>query len=837
MRKKDYCFMWRRALPVLLLSAVTFVWGGSRLSATPRSEGEARLIAENFLKTQTVTMKRSTGASEGLVLAATSADLSPSVKRTVVGDSPAWYAFNQGTEAFVIVSGDDRMSDILGYSTEGGFVTEGMPGNIRNWLDGYTALAEAVAARGTVAATAVSPADAGYPESVLPLLGDIHYNQDAPYNLLCPWLDETTQCVTGCSATAAVTIMSYWKYPERGTGSHSYTTMSYGLPCSFDYDNTPFDWDNILPTYVEGEYTEEQAEAIATLMYACGVSMDMDYGPESGTVFSLTLEGMIKYLGYNPYAVLCDRGSYTTQEWMELVYGELSSSYPVLYTGQDRDGGSHAFVLDGYDRNGLVHVDWGWGGRSNGYFNIALLNPYELGIGSGNGGGYTFAQWMYTGLVPSIVNSVPTSCFGLMSGFCIKDDTMAIEVFGNLGYGDAGSLAAIAERDGVQTPISQLLPFENIPLFNSCENVQLPLLFPTEAGDYRIYFASRVEGEAQWTKVRCTGIGIDEYRLTVHEDGTHDLVTGGSRLLLPELKQVTCDKILYAGCYGNFEVSIANPSDDEYLSGYVSLYEDGVISSDAFFQNIPVLLSPGQDTTLIVPVMVPDKVGIQQLAVYWQPNVNAQLVSLDYSFTAEVQKGIVTNTVNLRDAWLDRDVYEQGDTITCTWQMDIEGQDADIFSQMMVVGIWPEEFGGQLMVAQPIVTVEQGKVSEFSQQMVVNLEPGRYRFLITCAGYMLWCEYFTVTASSTSIADVQADADAKPEWCPAPGSTDLCFRYAKEVNRVVLYDMTGRLVRTADPVRGADGIYTVSGSGLQHAPYILRIHAADGSTATLKLVR
>ena len=210
MEKKDYCFMWRKALPVLLLLSAAFVWTGGRLCAAPRSEGEARLIAENFLKTQTVSVKRSAGASEGLVLAATSADLSPSVKRTVVGDSPASYAFNQGTEAFVIVSGDDRMSDILGYSTEGGFVTEGMPGNIRNWLDGYTALAEAVAARGTVAATAVSPADAGYPESVLPLLGDIHYNQDAPYNLLCPWLDESTQCVTGCSATAAVTIMSYW---------------------------------------------------------------------------------------------------------------------------------------------------------------------------------------------------------------------------------------------------------------------------------------------------------------------------------------------------------------------------------------------------------------------------------------------------------------------------------------------------------------------------------------------------------------------------------------------------------------------------------------------------
>ena len=838
MEKKDFCLSWRKVLTALLLSAVTFVWTGGRLCAAPRSEDEARLIAENFLKTQTVPVKRSAGAAGGLVLAATSADLSPSVKRTAAGDAPAWYAFNQGTEAFVIVSGDDRVPDILGYSTEGCFVTEGMPDNILSWLNAYTALAESVSGGGAAVVRATSPADAGYPESVQPLLGDIRYDQGAPYNNLCPLLDGA-RCAAGCSATVAVAIMSYWKYPERGTGSHSYTSESNGFPCSFDYDNTAFDWDNILPTYVEGEYTEEQAEAIATLMYASGVSMDMDYGPVSTAEFCETLEGMVKYFGYNPYAILQDRSSYTAQEWMELVYGELSSGYPIFYSGYNENGGGHAFVLDGYDRNGLVHVDWGWDGMGNGYFDIALLDPYGLGFGGGSLGGFLFDQVMVTGLVPPAVNSTPTSSFGQMEDFRIEGDTVRIGKVLNMGCNTTGNLTVIAERNGVQQPISQYYAFERLPILDGFVNLSLPLSFPTEAGDYRIYLGSRVTGEARWTKARCYANDIDEYLLTVHEDGTRDIVPGEMRQPLPELKQVVCDDTLYVGCYANFSVSIANPSDDECLIGHVCFYKDGVPSLDAFFQQISVLLAPGQDTTLVIPKLVPDMVGSLQLAAYWTSGENAWPVSLDYGFTTEVREKVVTNTVNVRDACLDRDVYEQGDTITCTWRMDIEGQDADIYSQVCLVGIWPYDWGMLLNAVERLVQVERGKVSEFSQQMVVEQEPGVYSFLIylSTTGTVLWYQDFTVTAPSTGVSGIVTDAEAKPEWCSVPGSTDLRFRYAKEVERVVLYDMTGRLVRTAEPLRGADGVYTVSGSGLQHAPYILRIHAADGSVATLKLMR
>ena len=333
-----------------LLLCLVCAWAVSQIWAAPRSEREARRIAETFLKTQSSSVKRS--SSGGVSLVATSDDLERGTKRSAGAGVPAWYVYNQGVEAFVLVSGDDRMPDILGYSTDGAFVVEGMPSNLRAWLENYTAWADALQVGRVAEAAPVSVVPEGYPESVAPLLGDISYDQLAPYNSLCPELDGE-HCATGCMATAMATILSYWKYPERGTGSHSYTSATYGFPCSFDFGSTVFDWDNILPTYVEGEYTDEQAEAIATLMYACGVAVDMDYGPESGAFEVNLLAGLVGYFGINPYAQLPSRSMYSTQEWMEMVCSELSARRPIYYIGADKEYAGHAFVLDGYDRNGM----------------------------------------------------------------------------------------------------------------------------------------------------------------------------------------------------------------------------------------------------------------------------------------------------------------------------------------------------------------------------------------------------------------------------------------------------------------------------------------------------
>ena len=834
MRRK-YTFLLRKVLSTAFLSASVLVWTAGHLSAAPRSEHEARLLADAFLKSQASPLKRFSASADGLTLVATSDGLGQGAKRSADAGVPAWYVYNQGAEAFVLVSGDDRMPDILGYSTDGAFVAKGMPANLRAWLENYTAWADALQA-GRVAETAsVQAVPANCPESVAPLLGGISYDQTPPYNNLCPELDGE-HCATGCMATAMATIMSYWKYPECGTGSHSYTTETYGFPCSFDFANTTFDWETILPAYVEGEYTDEQAEAIATLMYACGVAVDMDYGPESGAYEYKLVTGMVEYFDFNPYVLLHNRVEYTTQEWMELVCSELSARRPIYYSGADKDNTGHAFILDGYDRNGMVHVNWGWSGLSDGYFNIVMLNPNDQGVGGGSGSGFAFRQKMATGLVPSAVGSVPKSLLGGMEGFCIEADSASVSKVENYGSTFSGNIAVIAERDGVQAPMSEFLQMEDWGTYYSVSFTGMSLSYPEEAGTYRVYLGSRADGEASWTKVRNDGFSPNEYVLTVREDGTHELVEVTRQLVLPEVGQLSCDSILYAGCWADISLPISNPLATDYLVGYVDFYIREGDGADRLFETQGLVLLPGEERTTTQTVSLPDVEGTCTFSAYWRTSNSSFSEPVGQGFTAEVRKGVMTDEVHLRSVRMDRDAYVQGDTATCTWLMDIDGLDADIFSQRLLLGAYMKGSGAYDWFKYLVINVEQGEPREFSHRFVVDEEPGTYYLQLMYDGSALFDVPFSVAEPSTVVA-VDRTADNRPEWCPSDGGTELRFRYAKEVERVVVYDVAGRLVRTAKAVRDGHGVYAVDGSGLSRGQYVMRIPAADGSTAALKFVR
>ena len=817
-----------------LLLCLVCAWAVSQIWAAPRSEREARRIAETFLKTQSSSVKRS--SSGGVSLVATSDDLERGTKRSAGAGVSAWYVYNQGVEAFVLVSGDDRMPDILGYSTDGAFVVEGMPSNLRAWLENYTAWADALQVGRVAEAAPVSVVPEGFPESVAPLLGDISYDQLAPYNSLCPEVDGE-QSVTGCVATAMASILSYWKYPEHGTGSYSYTTMTHEIPCSFDFGSTVFDWENILPIYAEGEYTDEQAEAIATLMYACGVAADMDYSASVSGAFDMDmLTGMIEHFGFNPYALLHDRVEYSSQEWMELVCGELSAGHPLYYGGYDMYGGGHAFVVDGYDRNGMVHVNWGWGGSSNGYFNIATLDPYTQGIGGGSGEGFAFGQIMATGLVPATVSSVPRSSFGGLGDFYFEDDHAFISDLVNHGGTFNGNLAIVAERDGMQTVISELMRIDSLPTYWGWNDIKLLLSYPEEAGTFRVYVGSRADGEVSWTKVRGDGFRPTEYVLTMREDGTHELVEVERRLVLPEVGRLSCDSVLYAGCLADISLPVSNPLATDYLVGYMDFYLREGDGADSLLGSLGVVLSPGEEHTETLTISLPDVEGTCTISTQWRVSYVSSSEPVGQDFTVEIRKGVVTDEVNLRSARLDHDVYMRGDTVTCTWQVDLDGLEGDVFSQWFFVAVYPKEFGSGLFGENVLVTVEQGIPGEFSCRLVADLEPGEYRCLIINGDSLLWTGYFTV-AEAAGIVSARPDAEEAPEWCPSYGGTELCFRYAKEVERVAVYDVAGRLVRTAGAVRGGNGVYAVDGSGLPRGQYVMRIPAADGTVAVLKFLR
>lgn len=304
------------------------------------------------------------------------------------GDA-AVYVFNQPQNGgMMFLSADDIAMPVLGYTDSGCFDSSDVPPVVAYWLGEYAREIEYAKRSGR----AVSSARQAYPSSwtyVHPRL-TTQWNQDAPYNRLTPELGNS-HAPTGCVATAMAQVMNYWKYPETGQGSIAYYLGSQMLTMQFDREK--FQWDEMLNRYVNGNYTEEQAYAVSYLMKACGYSTEMGYTRNgSGTPTGKAGIALVKYFNYDGNIKRALRCTHSDLEWATMVYDQVKNVGPVIYDGDSPDGG-HAFVVDGYDGNGYFHVNWGWGGKCNGYYLLTALNPSEQGTG-GSFGGFNSDQGM-----------------------------------------------------------------------------------------------------------------------------------------------------------------------------------------------------------------------------------------------------------------------------------------------------------------------------------------------------------------------------------------------------------------------------------------------------------
>lgn len=295
---------------------------------------------------------------------------------TVVG-------FEEGS--YAIVSNDDLLPEILAYSSSPYTAESDNPG-FQWWLRSITGAAERIVAAGEKPMR-TAPDPTRVSREVPQLLTDI-WGQMEPFNNLCPLeYDENGRLVgrtvVGCVATSATQVMRYHQYPYQGKGVHidMQTEDAHGkpIPLKIDFKDYVFDYSKMKDSYSKGTYTKEEGDAVARLAYPVGVSFGMIYGTEaSGTFSDSAAYSLKKYLGF-PDVKHMERFDYKEDVWMNTIFSELSAHRPILYSGSDDillpGGGGHAFVLDGYDADGLVHVNWGWYGRNNGYYEVALLNP------------------------------------------------------------------------------------------------------------------------------------------------------------------------------------------------------------------------------------------------------------------------------------------------------------------------------------------------------------------------------------------------------------------------------------------------------------------------------
>jgi Peptidase C10 family. len=367
----------------VFFTLLAILWGP--VSAKPVDETTARAVASHFYAMQYNHAPESPAPALAYV--------APSIHGKN-GYSPSFYVFNFDSEGFVIVAGDDRVQPILAFSDEGAFVAENMPAHIRFFLDGYTEEIQYMVNHRQhsdktilhqwetlISSTPLAPKDGDV--VVGPLLGNNKWNQTKYYNDLCP-ADASGNAAygghaaAGCGALVMGQVMRYWQFPVTGTGSHSYNS-SYGT-LSANFGATTYRYENMPNQLTTTYHPDSCVEAVATLLYHCGVAVNMNYGPSASVANSNRIvTALSTYFRYPATVQYLERGNLSSAVWLNYLKGELDEGAPFMYGGSGNYGG-HVWTCDGYRDDNYFHFNWGWGGQQNGYY--ALTNCSSYGFNS-----------------------------------------------------------------------------------------------------------------------------------------------------------------------------------------------------------------------------------------------------------------------------------------------------------------------------------------------------------------------------------------------------------------------------------------------------------------------
>lgn len=308
---------------------------------------------------------------------------------------PLYYVFNF-SQGFVIVSGDDRAVGILANGDRPIDDMQSLPESMKYWLSLYARQLEFLHNNPGAQVMKAGPTRAG--QTVLPLI-TANWSQNSPYWNECPAYGTDT-CYTGCPATSLAMVFHYWKYPKQQTpAAPSYLLPQYGVVLP-ELPPTVFDWDNMIDNYVRGNYTPEQATAVAHLMRYIGQVEEMDYTISGSGAYLNDILRAVKFFEYDQNAQMLFKSdelgyqNYSDSQWATLIQNELTAGRPIVYCAYDNTTGSgHAFNVDGYDAaDDTYHINWGWNGRGNGYFALNAFSYQDYTFGT--------AQQMVIGIQP-----------------------------------------------------------------------------------------------------------------------------------------------------------------------------------------------------------------------------------------------------------------------------------------------------------------------------------------------------------------------------------------------------------------------------------------------------
>lgn len=608
--------------------------------ASPRTFSQAKAIAERK------------AALLGIKIDSKAAAKAPSMNGGTTTAVSPYYVFPFGeNKGFAIVSGDDNMPEIVGYADHGTYDVNNMPAAMAAFLNNYRATIEAMkqgnasAIKNIAEAKALRANNTRATTAVSPLLGDIKWNQSTPYNNMCPKYDDTNLSATGCVATAMAQVMMYWKYPnELKADIQGYKTSTHELTVAGELKGQKYDWENMLPSYYSGNYNQTQADAVAKLMLHCGKAVEMDYGEESGAI--VTPDHLAKYFGYDSDLMLdLSRTCFTLAEWTAIIDKELQAKRPILYSGRTTNGG-HQFVCDGSDGNGLYHINWGWGGYQDGYFDITILNPGQGGIGAGNvTDGYNRYCDMIIGIqpdngkvdeplaeIPSLIIEYYNSN-DFTSGIELtkatrnnttEDFTITInDCWDNVYSTNTECLCGYGISDG-KGGYKLISETENILMNGTRFGTILTInnrFSPN--GTYTIYAIYSTDNGKTWKK--CAYYYMQPYVVK-------STATTLSLVKTQLTAEITSKETQYSGVEGTFELSITNNGDDDFI-GLINAYTSSTTTcpDDAIAQ--PYMTIPAHSTVIREIGITPTTAG--DMYVWIEDGESGEMLVNAKKFNAE----------------------------------------------------------------------------------------------------------------------------------------------------------------------------------------------------------
>ena len=729
----------RKNIFVLLLSILAF----QICLAAPRSYKQARAIALQkaaalgVVNPKASLSKQSPGGAEET-------------------DGKAFYLFNNGgNKGFVIVSGDDRLPEVIGYATSGTMAEDNMPIQLKSLLDAFekqygemagddTRLESAMAER-----MALAESSAAAKVTVMPLLGNIEWDQGTPYNKLCPTFTNG-QAVTGCVATAMAQVIRYYRYPTQLKNNiPSYTSKSGFTSSEITASSTTYDYNKMLGQYVSGNYSDEQASAVATLMLHCGCAVQMEYGVAgSYAITSSTSHVLGAYFAYDKSTLaFVDRCDYSLEEWCSIIDHELSHNRPIIYEGRTLSNEGHAFVCDGANGDGFYHINWGWSGSGNGYFDISLLNPFDAESTTG-AGGHNIGMGMTIGIKPSTEEGTApiAKAKGLnahVKSVDMENRTVNVDVY-NMSYNDFTGWVALAVKEGTGHKLisgkTTSLKF-SAQAINGAFNINSSSLtfnhsFPV--GTTKVYM---VYGSGETVIDECGGkYGKPHFYVTSDGTTTTSSLTGYSLSAT-----LSSDKTIYNGINNGLTLKVTNSGVEEYLNNAKVYISSTDTKPDEASITLYLAVPANGGTTTRVLTVNPSKQG--DLYV-WVDDGNGNSLITAQKFTVEANSDPVLTLVAVEsNATADR--YETNnafikngsekyrvkapktfdESATFTFKMENTGGAADCSVLMQLVG-----FDGEGQIVQKMVTerIEKNETKTFTITATPTEVGSRYIICVFC---------------------------------------------------------------------------------------------------------